>query len=228
MNIYAIVPAKTFANSKQRLAKILTVDERIKLSEVMLYDVLDCVCNCRSISRTIVISKDERIFSIAKEFGTKTVQEEEELGVNAAVALADSICKHSDASIVIPQDLPLILPSDIDMFCSSAEEKNCVIITPSHRYDGTNALLRKPPNVIKTHYDEDSYEIHVQKAMERNVPVKVVMNRRLMLDLDVPSDFTHIMSGNSSIRTVSYLQSIKQKIKVEYNKDKKYTKHPRT
>ena len=215
MNICAIVPAKTLASSKKRLAKLLTVDERIRLSEAMLYDVLHSICNCKSISKVIVISKDERVLSMAKEFGTMVVREEEELGVNAAVALTDSICKDSDASIVVPQDLPLILPSDIDALCSSAKEKSCVIIAPSHRYDGTNALLRKPPNVIKTHYDEDSYEIHVQKAKERKVPVKIVMNRRLMLDLDEPTDITHIMLGNSSTRTVSYLQQIKQKLKVQ-------------
>jgi len=214
LNIYAIVPVKTLASSKKRLAKLLTVDERMKLSEVMLYDVLDSVCNCESIDKVIVVSKDERVLSIAREFGTMVVREEEEIGVNAAVALTDNICKHSDASIVIPQDLPLILSSDIDMLCDSAKEKNCVIITPSHRYDGTNALLRKPPNVIKTHYDEDSYEIHVQKAKEQNVPVKIVMNRRLMLDLDEPNDITHIISSNSSSRTVSYLQEIKQKLKM--------------
>ena len=214
MNVYAIVPVKTLASSKKRLARLLTVDERIKLSEAMLYDVLDSVCSCKSISKVIIISKDEHVLSMAREFGATVVQEEEELGVNAAVALADNICKDSDASIVIPHDLPLILPSDIDMFCGSAKEKSCVVIAPSHRYDGTNALLRKPPNVIKTHYDEDSYEIHVQKAKEHKVPVKIVMNRRLMLDLDEPNDISHIISGDSSTRTVSYLQEIKQKLKV--------------
>lgn len=209
LNVYAIVPVKTFTSSKKRLAKLLTVDERVKLSEAMLYDVLDSVCNCKSITKIIVISKDERVMSIGREYGTTIVREKEELGVNVAVALADDICKNSDASIVIPQDLPLILPSDIDMLCGSATERSCVIITPSHRYDGTNALLRKPSNIIKTHYDEDSYEIHVQKAKDQKIPVKVVLNRRLMLDLDELNDIAHIMLGYSSTRTVSYLQEIK-------------------
>ncbi|MGH9922500.1 MAG: 2-phospho-L-lactate guanylyltransferase [Nitrososphaerales archaeon] len=213
MNTYAIVPVKTFANGKKRLGSVLTVDERIKLSEAMLYDVLDAVSNCRSISKTIIVSKDERILSIAKEFGTTIVNEEEELGVNAAVALTDDICRDSDASVVIPQDLPLLQPSDLDAFCKSAGNENCVIITPSHRYDGTNALLRKPANIMKTHYDEDSYEIHLKKARENSIPAKIIMNRRLMLDLDEPSDITHIMSEDSGTRTVTYLKEIKQKIK---------------
>lgn len=214
LNTYAIVPVKTFASSKKRLADLLTVDQRINLSEAMLYDVLNSVTRCSSISKTIVVSKDEKILSIAREFGATIVKEEEELGVNAAVALTDDICRNSDASIVIPQDLPLIRPYDLDALCESAKEKNCIIITPSHRYDGTNALLRKPPDVIKTHYDEDSYEIHLKKAKEKNVPAKIIMNRRLMIDLDEPSDIAHIMSEDSSTRTVAYLQELKQKIKV--------------
>lgn len=205
---------KTFANGKKRLSSLLTVDERIKLSEAMLYDVLDAVSNCRSISKTIIVSKDERILSIAKEFGTIIVEEEEEMGVNAAVALTDNICRDSDASIVIPQDLPLIQPSDLEALCKSAGNEDCIIITPSHRYDGTNALLRKPPNIMNTHYDEDSYEIHLKKARENNIPAKIIMNKRLMLDLDEPSDIIHIMSEDSDTRTITYLKEIKQKIKV--------------
>jgi 2-phospho-L-lactate guanylyltransferase len=205
---------KTFANGKKRLASLLTVDERIKLSEAMLYDVLDAVSNCRSISKTIIVSKDERIWSIAKEFGTMIVEEAEEMGVNAAVALTDNICRDSDASIVIPQDLPLIQPSDLDTFCKSAGNEDCIIITPSHRYDGTNALLRKPPNIMKTHYDEDSYEIHLKKARENNISAKIIMNKRLMLDLDEPGDIAQIMSENSETRTITYLKEIKQKINV--------------
>ncbi len=210
MNIYALVPVKSLAKSKNRLSRIMTVDERMKLSELMLYDVLDAVSNCTSISKIIVIGRDERVISIAKEFGATPLHEEKELGVNAAIALSDSICRKSDASLVIPQDLPLILPSDIELLCSSASGKSCVIITPSHRYDGTNALLRKPADLMRTHYDEDSYEIHVQKAKERKVPVKIVLNRRLMLDLDEPGDIKHVLSDGTKGRTVSYLKEIRK------------------
>lgn len=214
MNTCTIVPVKTFANGKSRLAHLLTVDERIRLSEAMLYDVLSSVCSCKSINNVIVVSRDERALSIAEEFATTVVREEEERGVNIAVSLTDEICSHSDASIVIPQDLPLILPEDIDMLCSSATEKKCIVITPSHRYDGTNALLRKPANVIKTHYDEDSYEIHVQKAKELGVHTKILMSRRLMLDLDEPNDIACIMAVSSGGRTAHYLNEIRQRLKL--------------
>lgn len=204
MNAYAIVPVKAFAGSKKRLARILTVDQRIKLSEAMLYDVLQCLCNS-SVSKIIVVTGDERVTQISKEFGASIVREEKELGVNKAIALADGVCRQADASMVIPQDLPLIQPEDIEMLRLSARESRCVVITPSHRYDGTNALLRRPPGVMETHYDEDSYGIHVHKASEKGISVKIAMSRRLMLDLDEPGDISHILAANHDCRTTEYL-----------------------
>tara|TARA_Y100000780_G_C13668323_1_gene411385 strand:- start:258 stop:893 length:636 start_codon:yes stop_codon:yes gene_type:complete len=210
--VFAIIPVKMLVNSKKRLASILTIGERVRLSETMLLDVLHAVCNS-SISKVIVVSNDEKIIKIARDFSATIVVEEKELGVNSAVALTDSICKDCDASIVIPQDLPFILPIDIDMICNSAMSKRCVVITPSYRYDGTNALLRKPTNVIETHYDEDSYEIHMNKARERNIPVKILLNKRLMLDIDEPKDVIHAMNVDYTSKTKKYLLEIKEKLK---------------
>jgi 2-phospho-L-lactate guanylyltransferase len=212
LNVFAIVPVKTLASSKKRLAPILTAGERAKLSEAMLIDVLSAVCNS-SASKVIVVCKDQNVMQIAKDFGAVIVKEKEERGVNLAVALADDICKECDASIVIPQDLPFVLPTDIDMVCDSAMDKRCIVITPSYRYDGTNVLLRKPSDAIETHYDEDSYEIHVSTARERRLPVKILLNRRLMLDIDEPSDIEHIIASDYMSKTKSYLQEIKRNLK---------------
>lgn len=211
--MFAIVPIKTLASSKKRLASILTERERVKLSEAMLQDVLSAVCNS-VVKNVIIVSKDQKVMKIAQEFDVVIVKEEEELGVNSAVALTNDICKDCDASIVIPHDLPFVIPLDIDMICNSAMGKRCVVITPSHRYDGTNALLRKPSDAIETHYDEDSYEIHVNKARERNVPVKIFLNKGLMLDIDEPRDIAHVIASDHASKTKAYLLEIKQNIKV--------------
>lgn len=212
MNVFAIVPVKTLANSKKRLAPILSGRERAKLSESLLLDVMNAVCNS-GVTKVIVVSMDQMVIKIAREFGAVIVKEKRECGVNSAVALTDSICRDGDASIVIPQDLPFILSSDIDMMCRSATGKRCVVVTPSHRYDGTNALLRKPSNAIETHYDEDSYEIHVNKAREENLPVKIFLNNRLMLDIDEPKDIAYVMKSNYVSKAKDYLLEIRYKLK---------------
>lgn len=213
MNIFAIIPVKTLRSSKKRLERLLTATERAKLSEVMLYDVLNAVRNS-CVNKVIVVTKDKIVMNIARDFGAMIVEEKEELGVNNAVALTNNICSGCDANIVIPQDLPFVLPSDIDMMCNSATDKQCVIVTPSYRYDGTNALLRKPYNAIETHYDEDSYEIHVSTAKKRNVPVKIFLDNRLMFDIDEPQDIIRAMNADYTSRTKEYLLGLKHKIKL--------------
>ncbi|MFQ5940405.1 MAG: 2-phospho-L-lactate guanylyltransferase [Nitrososphaerales archaeon] len=208
----AIVPVKTLASSKKRLAPILTATERASLSEVMLLDVLSAVCDS-GVTQVIVVSKDQKVMKIAQDFGALIVREDEEEGVNSAVALTDDICRHYDANIVIPQDLPFVLPTDIDMICDSARGKRCVVITPSQRYDGTNVLLRKPSNVIETHYDEDSYWMHMFRAKERKIPVKIFLNKRLMFDLDEPTDIREAMGVDYTARTKTYLLKVKPKVK---------------
>ena len=46
---------------------------------------------------------------------------------------------------------------------------NFAIIVPSRRFDGTNALVRMPIDLMETHYDEDSYKIHLNTAKEKTL-----------------------------------------------------------
>lgn len=206
--MFAIVPVKMLESSKQRLSYILTSGERARLSEAMLIDVLGALCNS-IVSKVMVVSNDIRVMKIAEDFGALIVKEEEQLGVNSAIALTNNLCKGCDACIVIPHDLPFVLPSDIDMICTSAMDKRSIVITPSQRFDGTNALLRRPSDVIETHYDEDSYKLHLNKAREKHISVKIILNKRLMVDIDEPGDVTQIMESNQVTKTKSYLLEIR-------------------
>ena len=109
MIVFAIVPVKMLESSKQRLSCILTSGERARLSEAMLIDVLGALRNS-IVSKVIVVTNDIRVMKIADDFGAFIVKEEEELGVNSAIALTNNICKGCDACIVIPHDLPFVLP----------------------------------------------------------------------------------------------------------------------
>jgi 2-phospho-L-lactate guanylyltransferase len=211
LNIFAVIPVKTLSKSKRRLASVLTVEERVELCKAMLIDVLNAVGGSK-VSKVIVVTKDPEVERIARRSDAVLIREEEERGVNSAVSLADEICRDSDASIVVPQDLPFAQPSDHDMLCNSAVERRCVVITPSQRYDGTNVLLRKPSHVMETHYDEDSYKIHVLKARERKIPVKLFLNKRLMFDIDQQRDVRSALSTEYKSETLSYLLRMRKRL----------------
>jgi 2-phospho-L-lactate guanylyltransferase len=191
MNVIAIVPVKRFDNAKTRLSAMLSPEDRVALSSLMLEETMNRLARTDGLKEIVIVSSDERARKVASFHGATFLHEDRESGVNAAVELADGYAmdKRADATIVIPQDLPLLDAKEIASMCKLAEsDPMCVVICPSRRYDGTNALLRKPPNVIPTFFDNNSYENHITAARERNLTVRVFSSPRLMMDLDTPED----------------------------------------
>jgi len=193
LQIASIIPVKTFSRAKSRLG--LSQEKTEELCKIMLEEILYTISKSQ-ISKTIVISKDETAFEIAKKYDAIQIFEEKENGVNAAVALSEKYLLENnfDASIVFPQDIPLIRPQDIDEMIKLQKTPQ-VVVVPSRKFDGTNALLRSPIDIMETHYDEDSYKIHLSTAKSRNIPVTFALINRIMLDIDDKSDIGFIMSN---------------------------------
>jgi 2-phospho-L-lactate guanylyltransferase len=196
------------------MSELFTQEERVCLSSLMLESTLQALGSAPSLQRLLVVSNDRRAGEIASRHGAEFLHEQKENGVNSAVALADEYCVENgtEASIVIPQDLPLLNPLGIEMMCRLAEgEKRCVVLCPSQRYDGTNALLRKPPSVIDTFFDNNSYESHIKAARDSGIPVRLYFSKSLMCDIDTPEDASELAKENS--RTVNLvLEFLKSKL----------------
>lgn len=212
MKTFAIVPVKRFENSKTRLSSILDMDDRMRLSLLMLEDTLQVLSVVHRLSQVITVSADKRVEEIAAKYGAKFLLEEKERGVNSAIELANNYCvkkKAAEATIVIPHDLPLLDSTDISKACEQAEnESRCIVICPSIRYDGTNMLLRKPPSIIATFYDTDSYNMHVKAAIQLGIPIKHVFSRSLMHDIDTPEDaFKIIKEETVTARSLEFIKS---------------------
>jgi 2-phospho-L-lactate guanylyltransferase len=214
MKIYAIVPVKRFENAKTRLSSILTPDERVTLSSLMLEETLSVLAEMATVlTGTLVVSSDERARKLADSYGAVFLHEEADNGVNCAVSLGDDYAMNNgaDATLVVPQDLPLLNFEEISALCRLAErDEKCVVICPSQRYDGTNLLLRKPPNVIPIFFDKNSYQSHVLAAEQRRVPVQVYSSDNLMLDIDNPDDVLQLL-GRSAHDTGRVLDFLKRK-----------------
>lgn len=207
---FAIIPVKKFENSKARLSPMLSADDRIRLSSLMLDDTLSVLAGAQALRQIVVVSGDRRAEEIAARHGAKFLHEQKESGVNAAVTMANRYCMEqgAGATAVIPQDLPLLDAADIAMACDLAEDEDrCIVICPSLRYDGTNLLLRKPPSLIETYYDNDSYQTHIKTAGERGIPVKLFLSKRLMSDLDTPEDARQLAKEASSSKTLEFIKS---------------------
>jgi 2-phospho-L-lactate guanylyltransferase len=211
MKTFAILPVKRFENAKTRLSSILDMDDRILLSSLMLEDTVKILSSVRSLNQVVIVSADRRAEEMATKHGVTFLREEKEKGVNSAVALADlySIRGAAEATVVIPQDLPLLDPIEVSKACQLAEnESRCIVICPSLRYDGTNMLLRKPPTVIATFYDNDSYNMHVKAALKLGIPVKGLFSKSIMYDIDTPEDAQQITKEEVfSAKSLEFIKS---------------------
>jgi len=189
----AIVPVKTFSKAKTRLN--LSYEKTEDLCKIMLEEVLQTISQSDVIEKITVVSKDESAFKIGKKFGAVEIYDEKEQGVNSAVAMADKyfLDEGFDATIVFPQDIPLMQTEDIRTLYDFQMSGKCVLVVPSRRFDGTNALFRSPVDTMETHYDEDSYKIHLTTANNKSAKSALVLIRRIMLDVDEPEDLQTIL-----------------------------------
>jgi len=195
LQVAAIIPVKKFSNAKTRLG--LPQEKTELLCKIMLDEVLSTISQSQKINKIVLVSNDESALKIGKRYNTVPIFEENEKGVNAAVSLAEKylLVNGFDTSIVFPQDIPLMQPVDIDNLLAFQKNTKSLLIVPSRKFDGTNALLRTPVDVIETHYDEDSYKIHLSTAKSRGIPTSLVLIHRIMLDVDDWSDVEYIMGS---------------------------------
>lgn len=208
MKIAAIIPVKTFSLAKTRLD--LSVQQKEELCRIMLEEILHILSISPQIEKIVIVTKEEKAIELGKKYNTVTIQDNEEKGVNSAVALADKYLLENqfDASIVFPQDIPFIKTQDIDFMLNYKVPPNFAIVVPSRRFDGTNALVRMPIDLMTTHYDEDSYKIHMNTAKENTRNVALVFVKRIMWDVDNMEDLKFLLEQNEKPEITEKIKNI--------------------
>lgn len=76
MNLWLIIPAKPFDQSKSRLASVLDPAERAALSRHLLTHVITTAQRAAICTQIVVTSRDRRVLAHAAALGTQTVREE--------------------------------------------------------------------------------------------------------------------------------------------------------
>lgn len=176
----------------------------------MLQDVLSAVRDSNHIHDCVVVSPDHQILKIARISGSQTLKEVREMGVNDAVSKASeySVKHGSTCTVVFPADIPLLSPLDIHEIIQAGLLPNSVVLTPSAGLNGTNALLCNPPDLIPTFYDIDSFNSHLIEARKSKLRVKILLSRRVMLDIDTPGDIDDFLSTESDTLTYRFLHQL--------------------
>jgi len=192
----AIIPIKLFSKAKTRL-QLSTEDTKI-LCQVLLEEVLETVSQSSHIDKILLVSKEDEAFKIGKKFDCVEIFDETESGVNNAVMLADSWISTNSftRSVIFPQDIPFMTTHDIDTLFNFCIPENSVILVPSRHFDGTNALIRTPSDIMTTRYDEGSYRSQFDSAVIKTSHYSLALIQRIMLDIDSRDDVNFAIQKN--------------------------------
>jgi 2-phospho-L-lactate guanylyltransferase len=194
MSVWAIIPVKPLRLAKSRLAGVLSPEQRQRFAESMLRHVLRVTRDVPLVTGTMVISRDNRVLTIAREYGARTVQESGHPELNVALKRATHILAswRTEAVLILPADLPLIEPRDVEGLIRAAGTHHDVLVLATDRNkDGTNAMFMRPPGLIDYAYGVGSYQRHAVAGRDAGASVVVYDSERLIYDIDLPEDIAN-------------------------------------
>ena len=205
--LWAVVPVKLFARTKRRLAPHLASHEREALARAMLADVLSALARSQSLAGMLVITGDADAAAMARAAGASVLDDAENAGTNAAVTLAVTHLAAAGRTgmLVIPADVPLIAPDDVEMIIAAHRAAPAVTLVPASIDGGTNALACSPPDAVPACFGDHSLRRHREAARSRGIEPQILALEHLAHDIDRPEDLATFLSRVSPTQSYAYL-----------------------
>jgi 2-phospho-L-lactate guanylyltransferase len=190
-----LLPIKDLKNAKQRLAGVLTQDERVGLAQAMLADTVRAVRGVERADKVFVITNYEPAIEIATKYEWEILREERQISESASVDFASCLCEERGVTSLLrlPLDLPLVQPSDIDELLAAQSPAPAVVMVPSRDGTGTNAILRTPPTLFPSHFGPNSFAKHRSEAERADARIIIKRNARLEMDVDDEADLRALL-----------------------------------
>lgn len=209
MRTLAAVPAKDLETAKQRLARVLSPEERRALAQSMLEDVLEALV-AAGLESVLVVTKDPEVMALARRFRAAILEEAESRGHTEAVALAQRAAVEGGAAwfLTIPGDVPQMTPREIAALLEAAPSAPGAVFVPSRSGFGTNGALLSPPDVMALKFGEPSFANHLTAARRRGLDPVVLPLPGLGLDVDGPEDLRALLESERNTRSSRLLRTL--------------------
>jgi 2-phospho-L-lactate guanylyltransferase len=179
MPIVAGVPVKSFSAAKMRLAAAIAPDARIALSQEMARRTCALLAEARA--RPLVLAADTEVARWAQALAHEVVLDEGS-DLNQAAATAITVAS-GQPWLLLHADLPL-LDSEVLATLLAAVEDGQSVIAPSR--DGGTPAIASSVTTFDFGYGPSSFHRHLRRLAPTHP--KVLIDPRLAIDLDEPSD----------------------------------------
>lgn len=196
--VHVVLPMRTVSGGKARLGGALDAEEREELVLGMFLHTLSVLGAWRACRRIHIVSPDPVVDLATRQAGVDvSIHLQDGEGLNEGIGLGVSAARveGANSTLVLPGDLPLLTVGSLEQLIMAADAAMTaaaggplVAIAPSDARSGTNALLLRPPDIIRPLFGNDSFEAHLRAAAAAGAAVQVVSDPLLGFDLDTPDD----------------------------------------
>jgi 2-phospho-L-lactate guanylyltransferase len=191
----AIVPIKSFASAKQRLAGVLASGSRRSLVQAMFSDVLGGLRRTDGIEAIAVVTDDLEAESLARGDRMLVLHDDRRAGQSEATEIGIDYAEQQgfERVLLVPGDTPLFEPPEVaELLRRSERDEIDLVIVPDRHGTGTNALLMTPPRAIRPAFGPGSFDRHLERARDADRVHRVETIESLTHDVDTPEDLAAV------------------------------------
>lgn len=178
-----VIPVKSFALAKGRLAGTLTQDDREQLAR----NCAATVVAAASPLPVYVVCDDDAVAAWARSIGAKVVRCDVP-GLDTAVAAGRDAARADGADHLVVAHADLPLAHDLSRLVRPGR----VTLVPDRHRDGTNVLSFPVDSPFRTAYGPGSFDNHLTLAAAAGLHADVIDDDDLSLDLDTADDLEEL------------------------------------
>ncbi len=206
--IHAIIAVRGGSGAKRRCAGLLSDRDRVRLTELMLCDLLDSLGAARTVGKISVVTMSADMIGIVESAGAVAILQHPPLGLNEAFAQGARAARYESPDwplAFLPADLPLLTAGEFDRAARMLDDHE-VVAAPS-RAGGTGALLVRPGLDFPLSFGSDSCARHVAAAAGLGLAIGLFESPGFLRDIDRPEDVLELAAEGGDARSAMFLRA---------------------
>ena len=210
-DIWAVVPIKELDGAKQRLAPLLSPEQRRALIEVMMGEVLQALAGVHGLGGIMVVTLDPHATALATQLGARVVTDGARDGHTGSViaGLKLLVREGRGGMMPLPADIPAATATEIEAVMAAHKPTPSFTIAPAHDDLGSNTVICSPPNSVPLRFGENSYFPHLDAARRAGIEPVIVRQPGIAMDIDHPADLAALLRlpQSAGTRTRAWLEA---------------------
>ena len=192
---YILIPVKDLSRAKQRLAGLMSQEERTRLAWAMLEATFAAAGGVSTADGVAIVTLYSPAIELGRRYGFEIIPESRQVSESDSVDFGSMQLAGSGVTTVLrlPIDLPLLRSEDIEAVLAQDSGDRSVILAPSRDGTGTNAILRRPPDIFPSHFGPNSLAKHIAEAKQAGIDCRLANLPRIALDIDDEADIANLL-----------------------------------